>query len=324
MSHIISFETHGYDPFIDFLKAYAILCVLFGHTFPYLNEIGYGMWAGMQVPIFILIQAFHVLKKDSPTLNVTNIIRRIFIPFAIVTAITIMILLAIEMGGGNNLTISTLYKKGGIGPGSYYPWIFLQIAILLPLIKPLLKKGSRTLQLIVFVAICEIFEIAESLIGMPEYIYRLTAIRYFFLIYLAWLWINDGIIINRKTLILSIISFFSIIYFEYFSINDEPLFFNTSWKFHRWPCYYYVSTLLCHVLYRVYQHLSKYYILNRATRILAKCSYEIFLIQMSLIAIIPNFGIGWIITIIFSSIIGGYYFNKGYAIITAQRQTVLQ
>lgn len=48
-----------HDEFIDFIKAYAILCVLFGHTFGMaLDYVAYGVWAGMQVPLFILIQTF--------------------------------------------------------------------------------------------------------------------------------------------------------------------------------------------------------------------------------------------------------------------------
>jgi hypothetical protein len=100
MKHIVYFNTHGYDPFIDFLKAYAIICVLLGHTFPYLDKIGYGLWAGMQVPIFIMIQAFHSLKKDNPKFIFSNLLKRIFIPFALTTSISIAIIYAEEIGGG--------------------------------------------------------------------------------------------------------------------------------------------------------------------------------------------------------------------------------
>lgn len=96
MNRIVSFNKNGHDPFIDFLKSYAIICVLVAHTFPFLNEIGYSLWAGMQVPIFILIQAFHVLKKDSPHFNFVSVIRRIFLPFAIITLITVAIIYTIQ------------------------------------------------------------------------------------------------------------------------------------------------------------------------------------------------------------------------------------
>lgn len=42
----ISFNKTGYDPFIDFLKTYSILVVVFCHGFPYLQEVGYPIWGG--------------------------------------------------------------------------------------------------------------------------------------------------------------------------------------------------------------------------------------------------------------------------------------
>lgn len=317
MERSISFNTQGHDSFIDFLKAYAILCVLFGHTFPHIDKIGYALWAGMQVPIFILIQAFHVLKKDSFQFNMVNLLRRIFIPFAATTIITIIISMMspVNIIGGNTLNIRSIILAGGVGPGSYYPWIFIQIAVILPYIRPMLNKGTKHQQTIIAIIICEIFEIVVSKLGIPDYIYRLVALRYMFLIYLAWLWIKDGIVLNKKTFILSILSLLSIIYFEYYSFDNRPFFCNTSWKFHRWPCYYFVSTLLCYLLYCIYKSVSQIDVLNKAINILAKCSYEIFLVQMALITLIPYFGIGWIMLIVFSSILGGYYFNKIYSLL---------
>lgn len=62
----ISLNKDGYEPFIDFLKAYAILCVVVGHALPvalYDYTLFY-IWGGMQVPMFVLVQTFHVYKKD--------------------------------------------------------------------------------------------------------------------------------------------------------------------------------------------------------------------------------------------------------------------
>jgi len=71
MTYCITFNTKGYDGFIDFIKAYAIICVLIGHTLiPYLHDIGYCIWAGMQVPLFILVQSFHGYKKERYRLRV--------------------------------------------------------------------------------------------------------------------------------------------------------------------------------------------------------------------------------------------------------------
>ena len=81
MSKVITFNKDGYDPFIDVIKAYAIICVLVGHTFPYLDKTGYCLWCDMQVPLFALVQVFHVFKKENQSFNCKKILWRIFIPF---------------------------------------------------------------------------------------------------------------------------------------------------------------------------------------------------------------------------------------------------
>lgn len=91
-STVVTFNQQGRDLYIDFLKAFAILCVLFAHTIPCLDEVGYGLWAGMQVPLFLLIQVFHATKTSKP-LKVSRIISRIFVPFVISQILM--------MGGGN-------------------------------------------------------------------------------------------------------------------------------------------------------------------------------------------------------------------------------
>lgn len=92
----IVFNKTGYDPFIDFIKAYAIICVLLGHTFPYTHETGYYLWYGMQVPLFILVQTFHVFKKDVYHLNLKKTISRILLPFLFVQAIPICASLVLD------------------------------------------------------------------------------------------------------------------------------------------------------------------------------------------------------------------------------------
>ena len=134
MQKIIAFNKTGYDPFIDFIKAYAIICVIIGHTFPNLYYIGYGLWAGMQVPLFVLVQAFHYLKKESSNVSIKKIFWRIFFPFILVEVFIFATLLWIYHYNATELVHSYLIGCG-TGPGSYYPWIYLQIALLLPFIR---------------------------------------------------------------------------------------------------------------------------------------------------------------------------------------------
>lgn len=215
-----------------------------------------------------------------------------------------------------------MFNRGGYGPGAYYPWIYIQIAVLLVYVKPWFDKGSIIKKLIVALLICEGLEILSSLMGIPDWLYRLLSIRYFFLIYLGWLWVKEGIVINVKTITLSLLSMVAIIYFDYYYIPTEPWFFDTAWRCHRWPCYFYVSTLLCGILYWLYNKTKGNSIIRYVTKMLAKSSYEIFLIQMVIIPImfqmhfIDNMYLNFCVrtTFVFViSIVGGYFFNRLYS-----------
>ena len=241
MNGVITFNKTGYDPLIDFIKAYATICVLIGHTIPFHDYYGYGLWAGMQVPLFILIQTFHCFKKESPSFSLKKTFWRIIFPYLIIQSLIFFVLLNKERSQSIYEILQDFIKTGGKGPGSYYPWVYLQIAILLPHLKKWMDKCSKIQNAIFFLIICESLEVFASLIDIPDSLYRLLAIRYIFLFYLGWIWVKEGVRINRTVALISLISFLSIIYFEYFSTNDEILFYNTVWKYHRWPCYYFVA-----------------------------------------------------------------------------------
>lgn len=207
--------------------------------------------------------------------------------------------------------------------------MYLQLAILLHFVRPLFEKGNILLQTILWIVVCEGFEILESCINLPDSIHRLLSIRYLFLIYLSWRWVKEGIKINKLTVLLSIISGLSIVYFFYGNFNNEPFFYTTGWSYHRWSCYFYVSTMLCYLLHVIYVSVSKIAFVDSTIKFLAKCSYEIFLVQMAVITFLPRFAfIGnkflalflWITVVWISSLIGGYVFNRVYSIILKRIQ----
>ena len=255
MEKVIRFKLEGFDPFIDFIKAYAIICVLIGHTVPHPDYYGYGLWAGMQVPLFVLVQSFHSLKKEYSHFSLKKILWRLFVPFLLLQLLLLTFLLFLS-DTESSYYYNEFLVGGGYGPGSYFPWVYLQIAIILPLIHRFINKGSKFLNFILAIIICEGFEILQSIIDLPEDTHRLLAIRYFFLIYFGWLWVKEGIIINWKTTLLSLLSLFSIIYFEYFSVDDEPFFYQTAWSIHRWPCYYYVAIWGGYLLWSLFNVLN--------------------------------------------------------------------
>ncbi len=109
---IVSFNTKGHDNFIDFIKAYAIICVLFGHTFPWLDKVAYGAWAGMQVPLFILIQAFHTYKRDNLKINIKKIFQRVLLPFLVIELLTFGLSILVLDYKYNELILNGIKERG--------------------------------------------------------------------------------------------------------------------------------------------------------------------------------------------------------------------
>lgn len=147
------------------------------------------------------------------------------------------------------------------------------------------KKLKRSQLLIIFLLVSEGCEVLSSLIHIPEPVYRLLCLRYLFLIYLGIEWVQEGIVINAKTLLLSLMSIAAIIYFTYFDPSLEPFFFKTAWRYHRWICYYYVAYLLAWLLSLVYNTIWNMNWLDRFFKTIGEASYEIYLIQMAVFVV---------------------------------------
>lgn len=101
MTKAITFDTKGHDVFIDFMKAYCILVVIFCHGFPFLKEIGYCFW-GVQIPLFFLIQVFHCYKREPKPIKWRTVLQRIFIPFIVIELLLFGVLCI--RGGGKMLS----------------------------------------------------------------------------------------------------------------------------------------------------------------------------------------------------------------------------
>lgn len=211
--------------------------------------------------------------------------------------------------------------NGGYGPGSYYPWIYLQMAIFIPLLRPICERMGKWYSLLVFIAISVVLELFCSLINLPDYVYRLLCIRYVFLIWAGWIWVKEGVRLNMLAITASLLSLLAIIYFEYFENQLQPWFYNTGWATHRWLCYFWVSFGFVGLLYKMYGVIKKNAFLKKQVMIIASASYEIFLVQMTYYTLIQpkvfDFGWGsnlqyglWILVAFFVSIAGGVKLRK--------------
>ncbi len=145
--------SHHRDLFIDFLKGLCIICVVITHNLPLsvMKASVFIAWRSMAVPLFLLLQSYHVFHADkirqeqglsSRTYkyhyNLSKLWKRIIQPFVITTVITGCVL--VILGHDPIQVIKSCVYAGGIGPGSYYIWIYIQFFILLPFCLTIVNK----------------------------------------------------------------------------------------------------------------------------------------------------------------------------------------
>lgn len=267
--------------FIDALKGYAIMFVLINHSTPqYIkNLLLFDLWGGMAVPIFLLIQVFHYYKhglENLPPVKWTKILRRLLTPF-ILAEFTI-ILFKLIIGTPLNQCIHEGITKWGFGPGEYYIWIYFQFVALLPLSAKLFAQISKQWAAVVTIILCMAGELLCSLYNLNEHTYKFLFLRYLFLIYLGYQWAVSNILLDKKTILLSIVSILAIIAFDYGNLNLQPFFYGSSWKCFHWISYFYTSSLLIFMLHFIHNRLN-----TRLRNIIQKVgrhSWEIFCLQM--------------------------------------------
>ena len=279
-------EREQYEPFIDFIKGISILWVLWEHTMGWKEQTAFFYWGKLAVPLFLLIQTFHVYKKgvDKVKLPVwTKVSKRVVFPF--ISVLLLSLIIQFLLGDLESDWYTEIYKFGLFGPGGYYPLVYLQFAIAIPLIGFIIRKYGANIGLVVTLILSISLEIICALIGVDEWLWRLLCFRYLLLIWGGYLWSNN-LCINPLSLMLVLISIIFIYLFEYKVLNLSPLFYNGetgSWRSCHWICYFYPIYLLPVLLYGLYRCLNGF--ISRFIEIMGKASYEIFLVQMLIIGV---------------------------------------
>ena len=250
---IVQLRRDGYDPFIDYLKGICIVFVILTHCLSsHTRHLAFfSLWGVHAVPIFLIIQIFHTYKKgmDGVNTNYAKLWGRVIKPFLLVELLLIGLTFGLEIATGEFCGFSQFFihivKCGGSGSGTYYPWIYIQFAILLPIITPLFKRLNGIYLAIIFIGISELLEMLCCVMNMPQYLYRLLFFRYTFLIYLGYILVTKGYVMNAKTLLLSLLSALSILLFVYKRVDLAPfIYFAPKWRSCHWICYFYISFFL--------------------------------------------------------------------------------
>ena len=293
-SYKIEFNRKGYDPAIDYIKGLCILFVVWTHCFVRgeLSMILFPFWGDTAVPIFLIIQVFHCYKKEqvSHIPSFPKLWKRILMPYLILLAVTFFLDYFIYYKETNG-TFDLLFYWDKRGPGSYYIFIYLQFAFILPFIEPIFRKFSLKSLLILFILASQVVEYICSITDFPDNIYRITFFRYIFLIFLGYVLAKKGLTINIQMMSIIIISMVFIYLFSYTNVDLRPVFCTNLdfWPLCHWICYFYIAYLMIALLKISYTKLSQITIANRLVTIIQKMgrySYEIYLFQIFYYSII--------------------------------------
>lgn len=281
----IDFKKDGYDPQIDYIKGLCILFVIWTHCISR-EELGYMLfpyWGDTAVPIFLLIQVFHYYKKGNSLRlpSIPKLWKRILLPFIMMIALMFLTQHFVYYDTTNG-SFSPSFYWDKRGPGSYYIFIYLEMAFAIPLFAPLFKKLSVKWLFIVFVILSQFIELAFSVTHCPDNIYRITFFRYTFLIFLGYLLASKGLVFNRLTVIGGVISMFFLFLFAYTRLDMEPLFCThlDLWPLCHWVCYIYIAYFFLGFLKYTYARLSHYPTITNYIEMIGKYSYEIYLFQI--------------------------------------------
>lgn len=286
----IKFLKNEYDPFIDYLKGICIIFVVWTHCIPRdeLSCILFPFWGDTAVPLFLIIQTFHCYKKEAKLPSIYKLWKRIILPYLVLMVFTFAFDYFIFYKETSGLFDISLYWDNR-GPGSYYIFVYIQFAFLLPLIEPLLRRLSLKWLCFIFIIVSQIIEYLFCVTDCPDNIYRIIFCRYTFLIYLGYLLAKKGIAVNITTIFMSLISL-AFIYFFNYTEYDWGYFFcttYTNWRNCHWICYPYIAFLFLWLITLTYKQTSNY--TKKLIQLFGKFSYEIYLFQMFYFAIISRY-----------------------------------
>lgn len=178
---------------IDGAKGVAILSVILLHSIPCLREVGWMLHVGQAVPVFIFITAylistrFESLRAYFTLERLLKTIKKVFVPFILVLFLQVSCLAII----GQCPSIKCIIRDGGIGPGSYYVWLYLQSWIILPFVILLVRRIPIRASALVMLLVSIFAEFAFVLIEdvkFVENVYRLMPVRYLMVLYLGCVW----------------------------------------------------------------------------------------------------------------------------------------
>lgn len=252
--------------------------VILHHALPksFLHESMFWLHIGQAVPIFIFITAYlqslhyRNARHYYSYARIKGILSRVVLPFFIVLALQVMTL---YIRNGYWMLPRNILLYGGIGPGSYYLSVFMQTWLLIPLFVELIKKVPLKYSLLITLSIAVLLEFVFLKLEGGRYVeqlYRLLPVRHLLIIYLGCVF--DKLKDYRIGLIsAALVGGFCLTLSVY---NVDTIRYVTS---HYWggrEHWYSASYVFLFII--LFQNIH----FSNTIKLLGKCSWEIFLIQM--------------------------------------------
>ena len=305
----------------DFIKGLAIIAVLFDHTNPPIKAY-YHYTMGQIMPMFIIVSYLLCnmsLSKDDSIRNyfkpkrVKNFFSRIFLPFIFAQIVIVIIYVIL-----NKFSLRFFIQTGGYGPGTHFPWSYLQLWVIMPFLYYLMKKNfffGFFVSLIISVAVnivCSIFSSPELLPFSFVHInkttiyamYRLCASRYLFLFPFVYLLFEKKI--KYKYLIpLGVLSAAYIYISGCTNISLEPFVYNSDYAYGTWQIMEYPSVffsiLVFIFLYKIYDFIPN--IIQKVINKIGEKSWEIFCVQVVYYAMVERQNMNYLLYVIISLLV---------------------
>ena len=263
-----------YIIWIDNTKGIAIILVVLYHC-GYLVGKENLQWFQHAVPLFLFCSAYLLKEKDIHDYfcrkRMLRLWKRIFCPYLLLEVFVVALLLLIDniFNIDFNIGVKEFVKLAGLGPGSYFPVIYIQCWLLIPFLVLLKHRYSFAKGFVVFIVLCAILEFLFLIVCENRtWLWRLLAIRYLMVLFVA---VNYEEYVRRKILsILLIITSIALAVIDIYIRRFDDM---------GWDGYHYYTSFYILLLIPLFEKLS-----FNLLALIGRYSYDIFLAQLGYFA----------------------------------------
>lgn len=309
---------------IDYLKAIAVILVISNHSLTDKQQLSIGgpFWISMAVPIFMILSGYtnsmsaekRKIKTFKQYFNkdlMKNRLSRLLLPYIIIFTVELFLVYIIPVEfhaerTRENVSILYLFFTGGVGAGSYYLPLLIQLLFLFPFMLFSFKK-SPNVSTLLFVLIHLAFDVFSSFLPISNDLYRLLVFRYLALIMMGIvMYYYKGKIGRKGKKILLLLSSLSVLYIYMTNYTQYKPEIFSKWTGTSLPTIF--LALLFTGLGMIYLEIKNTTKLTELMSKIGRASFHIFLVQklyfsFTIKTIFSNFNIHPSLTSIISIVV---------------------